>query len=240
MTVADQVFEAVRSDIITGKISRNEMLSIYQLAERYSVSRTPVREAVLRLANVGLVVVEKNHGVRVKGLTASDVREIFQTRLLIEVPSAFYAAESNPPGVRERFTEAMERLTAAANEDNLAAFVQADRELHAIIIGWNGNAKATKIIDQIRDETHSIGASTFEDGRLLSEVLEEHVPIYEAILGGHGKRAALLMREHLTKTARLLLTKLTIVETAEGRDDEHLSEQIASVEEQHPIIFIDL
>lgn len=239
MTVADEVFEAVRSDIITGKISRDEMLSIYQLADRYGVSRTPVREAVLRLANVGLVIVEKNHGVRVKGLTAGDVREIFHTRLLIEVPSAFNAAGSSPPGVRERFSEVMERLAAAARKNDLPAFIQADRDFHAIIISWNGNNKAAKIVDQIRDESHSLGASTFEDGRAMSEVLGEHTPIYEAILKGEGRTAALLMREHLVQTARLLLTKMSTAPDAAGADTSELSEA-ARVDAMAPLIFIDL
>lgn len=234
MTVADRVFESVRSDIITGKISRDEMLSIYQLADRYSVSRTPVREAVLRLANVGLVVVERNHGVRVKGLQPSDIREIFQTRLLIEVPSAFYAASNNPPGVRKKFSEAMERLKEAATTKDLDTFISADREFHSIIISWNGNSKAAKIVGQIRDESHSLGASTFEDGRSVSEVLAEHVPIYEAIIDGQAHTAARLMREHLIKTARLLLTKLV---SQDGVTDES---SIQEIEDASPIIFIDL
>lgn len=232
MTVADKVFESVRSEIVTGKIARNEMLSIYQLAEKYGVSRTPVREAVLRLANVGLVIIERNHGVRVKGLTARDVREIFQTRLLIEVPSAFHAASSNPPGVRDRFTAAMDQLTQTAKDGDLKAFIKADREFHSIIVAWNGNHKAASIIGQIRDEAHSLGASTFTKGRSVTEVLNEHVPIYEAILNGEGRSAALLMKEHLEETARILLTKLVT--------DESPDEHIEAIEDSSSIIFIDI
>lgn len=235
MTVADRVFEAVRNDILTGKISRDKMLSIYQLAETYQVSRTPVREAVLRLANVGLVVVERNHGVRVKGLTASDLREIFHTRLLIEVPSAYYAASSHPPGVRDKFSAAMDRLVRAAQENDLTSFIRADRELHSTIISWNGNMRAARIVDQIRDEAHSLGASTFEDGRAMSEVLAEHVPIYDAILAEQGRLAATLMNDHLVTTARMLLTKLAMT-----GDDGSAAADIATLEGISPVVFIDL
>lgn len=233
MTVADRVFESVRSDIISGAIPRNEMMSIYQLAEKYDVSRTPVREAVLRLANVGLVVVEKNHGVRIRGLTSSDLREIFQTRILIEVPSAYYAAGSNPPGARERFVEDMGRLREAAERDDLAAFIHADRALHSTIISWNGNTKAAKIVNQIRDESHSLGASTFEEGRNMLEVLDEHVPIYDAILKGEEQLAAQRMHQHLVQTARLLLAAKTAA-------DEGVEDDVRAIESMSPVIFIGL
>ena len=215
MTVADKVFDAVRNDIITGAVPRGAMLSIYQLAEQYKVSRTPVREAVLKLANLGLVTIEKNHGVRVKGLTANDVRDIFRTRIMLEVPAAYHAAQSDPPGVRARFADAMATLEAAASANDLEAFVHADRELHDIILSWTGNQRVAKIVAQIRDETHGLGASTFRKGRSIREVLAEHVPIYEAIRDGEAVLAATEMKTHLEKTAGLVLTQLARTEATQ-------------------------
>lgn len=229
MSVADSVFDAVRADIVSGRIPRGTMLSIYQLAEQYGVSRTPAREAVLRLANIGLVTIEKNHGVRIKGLTASDVRDIFHTRILIEVPAAYHAAQNDPPGVRDRFRATMDRLQKAAGENDLQEFIAADRELHDTIISWNGNRKAASIVAQIRDETHALGASTFADGRSMLEVLAEHEPVYTAILDGDAAAAAANMKTHLERTAQLLLRQLSESDTLS------FSETAAT-----PLIFIEL
>lgn len=229
MTVADKVFESVRNDILTGVVARGTMLSIYQLADQYKVSRTPAREAALRLANLGLVVIEKNHGVRVKGLAASDVRDIFRTRILLEVPSAYHAALSDPPGMREKFSAAMAKLKETATSGELEAFIQADRELHNIILSWTGNQKIVKLVAQIRDETHALGASTYREGRSILEVFAEHVPIYEAIQNRDATRAATEMKAHLEKTARLLLAKLASAD-AESVD----------LGETTPLIFIEL
>lgn len=223
VTAADRVFEAIRNEIVSGAIERGTMFSIYQLADKYEVSRTPARDAVLRLANLGLVSVEKNHGVRVNGLTVSDVRDIFRTRILLEVPSAYHAACSNPPGVREKFLDAIAKFEKAAMEGDLESFIQADIELHDVIVSWNGNSRVSKIVAQIREETLALGASTYREGRSTIEVFEEHVPIYEAILNGDAPNAAGRMKAHLERTARILLTKLSQDEAERAEFDDSAS-----------------
>ena len=92
ITTTDRVFASLRESILSGEFPAGSLHSIYRLADLLDVSRTPVREAVLRLADIGLVTIERNRGVRIRGVSVADVRAVFELRLMIEVPAAAYAA----------------------------------------------------------------------------------------------------------------------------------------------------
>jgi len=82
-TATDRVFALLRERIVGGDLVAGSQHSIYRLSEQLEVSRTPVREAVLRLADLGLVEIERNRGVRIRGVSVADVREVFELRLLL-------------------------------------------------------------------------------------------------------------------------------------------------------------
>ena len=74
ITTTDRVFASLRESILSGEFPAGSLHSIYRLADLLEVSRTPVREAVLRLADVGLVTIERNRGVRIRGVSVADIR----------------------------------------------------------------------------------------------------------------------------------------------------------------------
>ena len=86
-TLTSRALEALRAAIVDGRLEAGERYSVAQLAERFGVSRTPVREALLVLERQGVVRFERNRGVRVLETTAHDLEEVFALRLLLEVPA---------------------------------------------------------------------------------------------------------------------------------------------------------
>ncbi|MFT4189442.1 MAG: GntR family transcriptional regulator, partial [Aeromicrobium sp.] len=106
-SAAEEVFARLREQILTGQLSAGSRQSIYRLSDSLGVSRTPVREAVLRLADLGLVTVERNRGIVVRGVRAEDVRDVFELRLLLEVPAASAAAAAADAGLVDRLRAAL-------------------------------------------------------------------------------------------------------------------------------------
>ena len=92
-TLTTRALEALRAAIVDGRLVAGERYSVAQLAERFGVSRTPVREALLVLERQGVVRFERNRGVRVLETTAHDLEEVFALRLLLEVPATRRACE---------------------------------------------------------------------------------------------------------------------------------------------------
>ncbi len=222
-TTTERVFAMLRASILSGELAAGTRHSVYQLAGELGVSRTPVREAVLRLADAGLVTVERNRGIRIRGVTAEDVRGVFELRLLIEVPAAAHAAGSADEALLVELKEASARLHELAATDDTTAFGVADRRLHALIASAVGNRHLVAEIERLRDLIHVRGASTIGRSRTTRDIAGEHDAIVAAVCAAEPAAAARAMREHLVHTGTLLMRQLS-----EGEIDETWAERLRS------------
>ena len=199
-SLTDAVVEAVRTGVQEQQLVPGEVYSVYQLAELLGVSRSPVREALLRLAEVGLVEIARNRGFRVVLPTAHDVEEIFEIRLALEPAAARRAAERGCPEA----ADLLARMARAAADDDEPGFWAADRALHRAILVAAGNRRAAEVVEQLRATTALLGPPTTATGRTLAEIHAEHRPLVEAVLGGDTAAAESAMRDHLEHTRALL------------------------------------
>lgn len=200
-SLTDAVVAAVRDGIQRGELTPDATYSVYQLAELLGVSRSPVREAMVRLADAGLVEIVRNRGFRVVLPSAADIEEIFEIRLALEPAAAARAARVGCPDAAAHLAS----MRAAARAGDEPAFWSADRALHHALLVGAGNRRAATIIEQLRSTTALLGPPTTATGRTLADVLAEHAPIVDAVLAGEPERAERAMRGHLARTADLLI-----------------------------------
>ncbi|WP_222432127.1 GntR family transcriptional regulator [Leekyejoonella antrihumi] len=204
-TLAEEVAAQVRSWIRDGTLLRDELYSVQQLADRFEVSRSPVREGLLALAESGLIEFTRNRGFRIVVPGARDVAEIFALRLALEPAAARRAAAVRSVAGVDRLTDAVDGMTRAAGQDDSAAFAQHDQALHHEIMRIAGNGRATAVIEELRDVTRALGPSTMGRSRSLTDILGEHQPFVDAIVAGNAARAEMSMHRHLVATGRLLV-----------------------------------
>lgn len=208
MTMAEDAAAQVRAWLYDGTIGRGTFHSVPQMADRLGMSRSPVREGLLRLAEAGLIEFVPQRGFRAVRPSGQDIAEIFALRLALEPPAAAHAARGG--GDRQLVRELREQLrqmrtTAAAGDD--LGFGAADERLHRIILERSGSARLVALITELRDTTRLIGANTAGRSRSHLEVLEEHEPFVDAIADADPARAAMAMRRHLVDTGRLLVAQ---------------------------------
>jgi len=199
-----EVFHAVREAIIRGELRAGELYSVADLADDFGVSRTPVREALIELASRGMVRFERNRGVRVVEWGLSDLLEIFELRIMIEVPLARKAAEAGDPEFIAALTDNVERTRAVAATAEQHEFWDLDREFHRMILQKAGNRRAEKYIETLRDLILLRDATTAGRSRSWDAILAEHVAILDAFRSGSPDEVATAMRHHLDQTLRLL------------------------------------
>lgn len=209
-TTTDRVFASLRESIVTGEFPAGSLHSIYRLADLLGVSRTPVREAVLRLVDIGLVRIERNRGVRIRGVTVADVRSAFELRLLIEVPAAAVAATRADASAVAAIRGELDHMRRHAAADDEPLFTAHDRSLHQAIAGVLGNARLQVEIATLRDSIQARGASTIRRSRGMVELAQEHAPIVEAIATRDPEAAAAHMEAHLVHTATLLMQQVAV------------------------------
>jgi DNA-binding GntR family transcriptional regulator len=206
-SLADQVMAAIRAAVRDGTLQPGRLYSAYQIAGYLGVSRSPVREALMRLAEAGMVAFERNRGFRVVVPGAADIAEIFQVRLLLEVPAARRAASQPPAGLLAGLEAELGQLRAAAASHDEPRFMRHDQRLHRLILEAAGNARLAALVDNLRDATRTLGASTADRSRDLADIAAEHVPIIAAIAAGDATAAGTAMAYHVSHTGRLLVTQ---------------------------------
>lgn len=212
-SLTEQVMRAVRAAIIENRMVPGELYSVYKLAEELGISRSPVRDGLLRLEEAGLIRFERNRGFRVIQTTPRDVAEIFAIRLALEVPAAGRAARLIEAKTRALLEEAVALSRAAAAAGDEAAFFDHDQEIHDILLRAAGNRRAREQVLRLRVSTRLLGASTAGDARSLADIVAEHEPVIGAVLAGDAAAAAAGMRAHLEHTGRLL-----VAQAARGQD----------------------
>lgn len=223
-SLAKQVMEYVRSAVISGDMNPGELYSVYRLAEELQVSRSPVREGLLRLEEAGLIRFERNRGFRVVPTTPSDVAEIFSIRIALEVPAARRSAQAEDRHVA-KLTDVREGMREAARAGDDELFFELDRELHDAILAASGARRAREVVERLRISTRLLGASTVRTHRGYEDICREHDPIVDAIISGDSESAGRAMESHLVSTGQLLVAQV-LDRTGEAEDAAALWERL--------------
>lgn len=205
----DEVFDALVEEILTGDLPPGEPLVERALAKRFGLSRTPIRELLLRLQNERLVDFYPNQGAFVRRLTAKDVRDLFHLRQALEPLAAELAAHNRPEGAAMALLDAFRSVVDAESlaVDELIAY---GMRLHDSIADWADNSFLKEMYETVRRHTRLIRSMnrSEEEAELLS--FREHSGILEAIVQelpelardrmlAHLRRANAASLEHLIK-----------------------------------------
>ena len=202
-SLRDQVRRALESALVSGELAPGELYSAPALGERFGVSATPVREAMLDLAKDGFVVAERNRGFRVLEMSDSDLDEIFEIRLLLEVPSTVEAARKIGEDALNRLSRIADEIVSAATVGDLIEYVDSDRRYHVELISQLGNHRLTDLVDRLRRQTRLPALHRlFNLGRLV-ESAEEHHLLIEAIRAGDTARTKSVITSHIGHTRGL-------------------------------------
>lgn len=203
-SLAAETARIVRQWIQRGELVPEELYSVNIVAERLGISRSPAREALLVLAEAGLVEFVRNRGFRVLVPGVRDIVEIAHLRLALE-PVAAAAAARGPEAARAVLPGRLHSMQRAALAADEVAFGEHDRGLHDLIMGLAGNARAARIVAGLRETQQLIGISTAGSSRTLFDIYHEHVPVVERICAGDAPGAHRTMTGHLEHTGSLLM-----------------------------------
>ncbi|MET9862543.1 GntR family transcriptional regulator [Streptomyces smyrnaeus] len=198
VSLRQQAREALRTRIVLGQIEPGRVESVINVASELGVSVTPVREAVMDLANLGMVEIIRNRGFRVPVLTDHDLEEIFRLRTMLEVPAMVELAQLADRAPLTRFRQLAEQLTDAARQGDLVSFLDLDRQFHLGLLELLGNRRLVEMVGQLRDQARMQGLQKLADHGELTQSGEEHIAIVDAVEAGDGELTAELVRKHLT------------------------------------------
>ena len=193
----DQVAHALRAALISGELEPGQVYSAPALAEDLGVSATPVREAMLDLANEGLVEPVRNKGFRVTEITERDLDQYMELRALIEVPTVGRIARSASREDLEALRSIGEEIVRAARAHDLTGYLEADRQFHLALLALSGNERLVEVVGDLRKRSRLYGLTALNEGGRLIPSAEEHLELLELMLAGDAKGAEKCMTRHL-------------------------------------------
>jgi DNA-binding GntR family transcriptional regulator len=196
-SLRELIADSLRASLVAGQMRPGVVFSVPVLAERFGVSATPVREAMLDLAKEGLIEPVRNKGFRVTELSDKDLDDITQLRALIEVPTVSQLALVAPQDALMELRPLALAIVDCAAAGDLIAYVEADRRFHLGLLGLAGNPRLVGVVRALRAQTRLYGLEELvRQGRLTASA-EEHHELLDALLARDPERTEAVMRRHI-------------------------------------------
>jgi DNA-binding GntR family transcriptional regulator len=205
------IVQSLIGDVFQGRLHAGDHLITQELAERFGVSHTPIREALIALAGIGLIDLLPNRGAVVRRVTVTDVREVCQVRRALECEATRSACGRIEPMRLDDLADELRRMVAAeglAPSRFIAWARDVDSRLHDLIAESCGNVFLSKEIGRLkmlfrafRDMAWAHDAAR-NDYHRLAEEAHEHLAIVDALIAGDRRNAALAMARHIRSGSR--------------------------------------
>ena len=200
LSLEEKVYSTLEEEILSGRLPSGEVLREQALSKRLGVSRTPIRGALHRLAEEGLVEISANRGATVAGVTGEDVTDIYLIRERLEGLASRLAAERMTDEEKEelkRSVELSEFYIARADAERLK---EQDTEFHKIIYQASGNRLLCKILSDLHKNIKTYRKEALASPGRMESSVAEHREILEAILAGNADGADSLTSLHIQRS----------------------------------------
>lgn len=205
--LAATAYDRIKRDLLFGDLATSPRLAEQELAKRYSMSRTPVREALQRLALAGFLAPGPGGGYLPHKFSARDLREIYELRILLEPLAARLAVKHMTTEQEASLGSLSQAATSALHSTVVSELSKLDAEFHSVLASASGNSTLARVLAAITDRlaAHRIFASGNLDGK--SQLITGHEDIFSALRARDEDAAAKAVASHLENTRNILAAK---------------------------------
>jgi DNA-binding GntR family transcriptional regulator len=205
-SLSERVYRAFKHDIVRGLYPAGEALGEKELAHRYKGSRTPVREAAVRLQQENLLRIVPNRGYFVSPMTIAWLNEIYEFRAAVEGACAELAArKANDPKLMEELTRLAQTEYETNDRLSYEKFIKADTAMHIGIARLTRNPMLVRAVSDMRCHMERVMYAAIDIGYYGEAPVQEHAAIIQAIRKQDDDLARRLMYEHIIQSRRKVL-----------------------------------
>ena len=205
--VAAQVHEILRHSIITMRLRPRKKVSEAELALQLGVSRTPVREALIKLSEDRLVEILPQRGSFITPIRLHEVLEARFIREALEIAVVREAAASGRAEVLGRLENLLQAQRAAARDKDLERFLELDEAFHHTLSESIDKQRCWRLIQSVKHQLDRVRYLSLPEPGNLALLIRQHTAIAEAVLAGKPEKAETLMRAHLREVLRFIEQK---------------------------------
>jgi DNA-binding GntR family transcriptional regulator len=207
--LVEQVYEAILSEITEGKLPPNSRLIQDELAEVYGVSRQPVQQALLLLRNHGLVRDAPRRGLVVAPLDVDFIRNLYEIREVLEGLSCRKAAECGSDRARSEGPALIAAGREAVETGSVSRQIATDMAFHCFLYEISGNLLIGETTAPYWHYLRRVmGEVLRDDEKIPGSIWDEHTAILDAVIAGEADKAETLARQHISRAAKIFVTRL--------------------------------
>jgi DNA-binding GntR family transcriptional regulator len=204
-SLADQVYETIKKDILTCVLQPGEQIAQPQLAEKYQTGTTPIREALQRLAREGLVQPIPRFGYIVTPITLADVTEIYELRSILEAAAARLAAVRGPQEQIDKIAELADYTYVYKDRSSYSNFIVHNTVFHRSVAVATGNDRLVESISKLLDELTRLFHLRLDFKDSAEEMRAEHKALAEALCRRDPDEAERLVQAQIAHSQQRIL-----------------------------------
>ncbi|MGV3575816.1 MAG: GntR family transcriptional regulator [Devosia sp.] len=206
---ADVAYGRLKKLILDGTLPAGAQLLEQEAAERLDMSRTPVREAMVRLRQDGMVEIRPRHGMRVLPVSARDMAEIYAVLTALEGTAAETVARKGPSArPLGLLRAAVSDMGKALEAGDLMAWAEADERFHSQLVQMSGNTRLIQMVGQLWDQAHRARMLTLKLRPTPTNSVAEHAALVDAIASGDPAAARQIHEDHRRRAGTMLVELL--------------------------------
>lgn len=207
-TAVDHAFHRIWRQIVSGELKPGDRLSDVELASKLGVSRTPVRQALHRLAQDELITFDPRRGFWVRDLAIDDIHELYEVRVALEVLALRRAAAKLERDELRTLLDQVSTLKQELSQGRIPEFLEHDFLFHNVLIQASGNGRLIRTLATLRSQVSIFQIRDTEFPGRMERALEEHAAILDALLDGRGDDAAELLSAHIIAAKERVLADM--------------------------------
>lgn len=208
----EQIALRVQESILAGELAPGQAIVETELASHFGVSRAPVREALQILANKGLVEVASYRRTTVRRLARKDVQEVYEMRSVLETYAVQRVILTDPAQVAGELRAWCDEMRYGASQGDWRSVTAMDERFHSTLIKAAGNSVLWSFWEDINIHVRRLMALRNMQNANIMQVVENHLPIIEAIEDGNEHVATELLRVHVATAGDLMLEQALFAE----------------------------
>ncbi|MBP5165416.1 MAG: GntR family transcriptional regulator [Lachnospiraceae bacterium] len=212
LPLREVVFKTLRKAILTGELKPGERLMEIHLAKKIGVSRTPIREAIHKLEQEGLVTMMPRRGAIVAEISEKGLRDVLEVRRALDTFCAELACERISEEEKEALRAACIDFEEAVKAGDATVIAKADVAFHDIIIGATGNERMVMMINNLAEQMYRYRFEYIKDVSNRSRLITEHRALMDAILKENVIGARDAAREHIDNQEKSILMQIHLEE----------------------------
>lgn len=209
LSLTERAVAGLRADILATRLAPGEVISEAMAADRLELGKAPIRAALARLAEEGLVSSVPRRGWVVSLVTIRDIHEVFDLRLMLEPEAARRAAGRVDAAMLSRLDAVCAAGYECGDPESCMGFLQANKAFHVAVAELSGNARLARQVDRLLDESTRMLIMGLSRRDRTGEMAHEHHALVEALALGQGEEAARIMRGQVAESQRMVLDALT-------------------------------